>query len=54
MLENVVIDGALAPPPALALRDACDYLHAERRDRGGGLLQLDLSPRRALDWLTAG
>ena len=44
----------LASPPTLAVLDAHHYLRAERRDRGGGLLRLDLSLRPGPDSLTAG
>jgi hypothetical protein len=44
----------LAAPPTLALLDAYHYLRAERRDRGGGLLRVDLSLQPAPGSLTAG
>ncbi|MDL5367149.1 DNA methyltransferase [Xanthomonas sp. NCPPB 2654] len=44
----------LASPPTLAVLDAHHYLRAERRDRGGGLLRVDLSLQPAADALTAG
>lgn len=44
----------LAAPPTLAVLDAHHYLRAERRDRGGGLLRVDLSLRPPPGPLTAG
>lgn len=44
----------LAAPLTLALLEAHHYLRAERRDRGGGLLRVDLALQPAAGSLTAG